>query len=755
LWKFFAATVDFAEGPLHCQQVPRNINVSRLTPPDAPQLKGRSQPQQPQYQSATETQTLNEKHPTMGRRPIIIPRHQSHAPMPFQIGATGKESLAAAENNSLAHPLALMNINGVEEAPSVKGTNGGGGGIGIRRHGQLQRSSGASFSTPEKKIRTRMIRKRSPTSILLPLDFIEEEEEGEDEEGNAYQAADHQAAGHNAESNHNKGVVNPTSVPSEDREGLDAHGPPSLLGNRDKEDEPGSMLSSIILNQPEDDDDFFEKYNQDVDEETRLSEIFDTSVFGSVIDHVDDSNDFGHDMVLPEEVAELLSTSMPSQGSNEDDNGEDDDRSSETFWEMMHQQNRELMHQQEEHFASMLTTSAGSSILTTSTLEQSLEQKRQKDGKDTAFQRILKAAAQNCEKNAIGKGNNNDSIISNNTHKKNSNNNHVSPVKSKPATSQPPLILPEDKRRVALARYRYNQIIHSKSNRMKKEDQPQVPTRKIGSNVKDKIPPVHDHLEQMGINKKDTSTGEDSFAIIEDDLRCLKDSTLKSDGSFRVAASYLSKDLYESNVLVKTLEAQLEDAKKQRVLCLERFEAAKAKRVREKELTAIQTLHLEILSVCGRDDGSRKKLLERHQHDTSVGKEEGVLGTRFLFLQQQQQQQHDDNKENSGDNHLIQSETVAPEPSARDAKKEGQGDAGDDDDNSYRNKSIEELRVIKNRLEAIKDLLDKARYMVTEESSSSSSSKGEFLRKQKQHQSKVMIETAASKYISFRTKNLV
>ena len=187
----------------------------------------------------------------MGRRPIIIPRHQAlrrtdqgqyHAH-----DANATDSLLKAD--SLAHPLALLED---EESPndsfgSSSGNSGCVGSIGIRRHGQKQQHR-HQFSTPEKKNRTRVVRKRSPTSVLLPLEFIEEEGEEEEDQD-----------------------------------------PKTGLAKR-----PESVVSDIAV-----------LGGLQGDREDGLSDSFfdDNSIFGSIIEHVNESNDFGHDLVLPSDDA--------------------------------------------------------------------------------------------------------------------------------------------------------------------------------------------------------------------------------------------------------------------------------------------------------------------------------------------------------------------------------------------------------------------------------------------------------------------
>jgi hypothetical protein len=694
----------------------------------------------------------------MGRRPIIIPRHQSQQPKPCLSGANGLV---------LAHPLALMNISGVEIEIEEE-SSGSGSSIGIRRHGQpLQpQRNGSQFSTPEKKKnnkRSRMVRKRSPTSILLPLDFIEEEVEEEEEE--RYR----QTITNKAKTD--KGGITKNSATMGDGD-LSSAVTSSLFRTERKEEEPESVLSggavmnSSFVNKTENDecDDFFSNNNRETvdDVEERLSEYFDTSDFGSVIEHVNESDDFGHDLVvLPNEDDEL---------------DEDDDRSTGTFSEMMLQQ--------EEQFASMLTTSAGSSILTTSTLERSLEQKRkqfqlqQKNGGNPPLfgefpmQRILQAAVHNSQKNENDRGKNN-----------NINNNNMKNALVIPTLSHRPLMLPEEQRRAALVRYRYNQIIHTKSHGKRNDWQNLAASaRKSESNPKDKYQQlVYSDLEQiMGKEEKEQQpladhensfqeviSSEDSFAsTMNDELRSLKNSTLLSNESFRKAATRLSRDLYESNARVTMLEAELEAAKKQRELCRERHGFVKAKREKEKELTAIRTLHLEILGNGGTNERARRMLLEHRKHE--------IPNTLH------RQQQHDANKKNlegaetPGDantsipstspglifagsrreKYFKESHRVVPpknQPEAAAAMERKEGD--NNNDAFYRRKSIEELRAIKNRLEVIKDLFDKARYIMVSSENKSESSQTDTLRKQ--HQSQVMIENAVSKYILFRTKSLV
>ena len=528
-----------------------------------------------------------------------------------------------------------------------------------------------------------MTRKRSPTSILLPLEFIQEEGEEEQEELQL-QLQLLQPHQEFSDSNYNKS---------------------------------GSVISdSALLSGTRE------------DEEERLSDILGNS-FGSVIEHVDESHDFGHNLVLPEVT-----------GFAPGNSGSDEDRSTGTFGEMMLQQEHEMRYQQErermaeDHMTSLLSKSVGSSILSTSTLERSLEYKRRQFFKEesykrppSTFQRLLKTATQ-CRESRNEVKSYNVMIQRKNSTLSNNDNDGIGIRRPTPS-----VLLPEEQRRAALARYRYNQLIHNKNTTT---DEPQVVTRK--SNTKLKIRACLPAKEENDPRVSFDSPG-DSFASIDDELLNLRDYTLRSNASFRQAESCLSNDLNESNALVKTLEEQLLAAREQRELCMERYELAKSKRQKEKELTAIRTLHLEVLNCSGRNERSRSMMLERHKHEMASGRETGVLEIVLSRKQHSQNPQEDPlcsaEKENSfgGSSQIL-------------------NDSNGIFEDPYVHKSIDELRVIKNRLEAIKDLFDKARYMVSEELSSSSSQSD---RLRKQHQAQVMIETAASKYILFRSKKLI
>jgi len=86
---------------------------------------------------------------------------------------------------------------------------------------------------------------------------------------------------------------------------------------------------------------------------------------------------------------------------------------------------------------------------------------------------------------------------------------------------------------------------------------------------------------------------------------------------------------------------------------------------------------------------------------------------------------------------------------------------GGDGSRCYHQKSLEELRVMRNRLESIRDLFDQARALVatrsSDESSSSSSSPSQAAgsSSKQQAKSRAMIENATSKYVLFRNRNLV
>ena len=623
----------------------------------------------------------------MGRRPIIIPRHQ----------ALGRKE-QQPNDDSLAHPLAFL-----ENKDSPNNSFGSSTGcIGIRRHGQQHRNQ---FSTPEKKIR--VVKKRSPKSVLLPLDFIEE---GEEEEENQPRP-------------NSIGVERPESTVS-DHAVLGG-----LQGNKE--------------------DSFFDE----------------NSVFGSIIEEVNESNDFGHDLFLPMDDADFARA--PSSPSSLED------QSTGTFGEMMLQQNLEMKYQQErdemtllrqqqeeDQMTSMLTNS---SISSTSTLERSMGVKKRhcfqnspvNGKKETNFQRLLKAATQ-CHQRSDSRS----TIRSDNStvKRRNTFNTIRHPLPQTVPSPRSSLVSPEEQRRVALEKYRYYQNMHSAMAKQLKHDD-QEPWNNFANNSfqSDRSPQVsmdqESSIEPTGTTAQDdprvsfNSTSLDaSFESIDDELKTLRNQTLRSNASFRLAESCLSNDLDESEGLVKDLEKQLVAAKTQRDLCRERYELAKDKREKEKELTAIRTLHLEILACSGKNKRSKNMLLERYEHEMtspSIVKkgQTGILGPMFFTS-------HERGNESG-------KTSTRDEGNLADELKSDFG-VGTDTNTSrffedlYADKSIEDLRAIKDRLEAIKDLFDKARYMVSTEFSSPST---DMLRRQ--HQSQVMIETAASKYILLRIKNLI
>ena len=702
----------------------------------------------------------------MGRRPIIIPRHKSHN-RSWQPGERGGANTALSGADSLAHPLAMMNIR-IEEQPDGD-RDSGNVHIGIRRHGQPQRNGGQSV-TPEKKKEVRLFRKRSPTSIILPLDFIEEEGEEETER-------EVDRDGRKKDGSSSRFPGNGVAVTNNGR-----HHPSSVLS--------GGAMSSIFSTKPEDvDNDDFLKYNRENIEEDRLSEIFDTSVFGSVIEHVDESNDLGHGMVFPNEESAVQG--RPLFGNKDyEDNNNGDKQSTGTF--------REMIPEQDEQFTAMLTTSFTSSIATTSTLERSLEERRKRYG---GTPRFLETPFQRMNYYANSKPDPNDC---------------KTPTNSMQSKTSP--ILPEEQRRADFARYRYNQIKHIKSLLKKNDDDRPSST----GNGENKVPEdpcqlIYEDLERMAkeeeeeeqqqqqelqelpmkddraVAKSCSRSPEDSFAGIDDELRSLRKATIRSNESFRQAAVCFSRDLRESDTTVRSLEAELEAAKKRRELCLDRYELAKTVRLKERELTAVRTLHLEILALCGANQRARSMLQEYHNSDTEMSAAAGwgVRGRRFpqwkpdpppiTTTTEQPVGGRPGATDPGGDDTSIPSTSPGiifagsrRERNLRDNRRRHQhpaaahettettepnNDEGDDPDNDndiihdndgdpYADKTVEELRAIKDRLEAIKDLFEKARYMVSE-----SKSPADAIRKQ--HQSQIMIENAASKYIQFGTKNLI
>ena len=689
----------------------------------------------------------------MGRRPIIIPRHQSSSsslsfssqqqqqqpPKQPCFSTTGANGFAIA--TVLAHPLALMNISGIDINSDINSDisndididnieidinihiddeeNGSGrsnSSIGIRRHGPPQQSLLSSssssnqqqFSTPEKNKkknnkhkRSRMVRnkQRSPTSIILPLDFIEEEVELEEvftvEEEERFRQTTTTTTSTNMGNTGKAGGIphkNSSAVAAATvvRDGkycftsAIAAAASQLFHTKfqDNEPEPESVMSggSVVLNSDAsydvDDDEcnaFFSNYNRPtVDDdnhdddggncefEARLSEFFDTSDFGSVIEHVNESDDYGHHhlVVLPNK--------------NENDNNEDefdDDRSNGTFSEMMlHQQEEQLFalqqqqqqeeeEEQQQHLfapSMLLTTSTrNSSILTTSTLEPSLEQQEQQQKRKqfqfqqkhppTIFgealfpmQRILQAATHNISQknNEHERGKSNTNTNTNTTINNNNNTNTTHEDLVMPTLSHPPLMLPEEQRRAALARYRYNQIIHTKTKSHPKRNDEQ--TTPAASTRKEQQQSFAEDRE-TNCSQEDIISPEESFAsTIDDELRSLKNSALVSNESFRKVETRLSRDLHESDAKVTMLEADLVAAKKQRELCRERYGFVKAKREKEKEL--------EIHGNGGTNDRARRMLLEHR-------KQEIIAANTTLHRQhhQQKQQQHDANKENLED----------------------------------------------------------------------------------------------------------
>lgn len=643
----------------------------------------------------------------MGHRPIIIPRHQALGRKEQQPTRTqntnARESIL--NDDSLAHPLAFLESN---ESPN--NSFGSSGCIGIRRHGQQHRDQ---FSTPEKKIR--VVKKRSPKSVLLPLDFIEE---GEEEEENKPKS--------------NSAVVERSESTVSDHAVLGG-----VQGNKE--------------------DPFFDE----------------NSVFGSIIEEVNESSDFGHDLFLPMDDADFAPA--PSSPSSLED------QSTGTFGEMMLQQNLEMKYQQErdemtllrqqqeeDQMTSMLTNS---SISSTSTLERSMEVKKRhyflnapvSGKKETNFQRLLKAATQ-CHQRSDSRS----TIRSDNStvKRRNTFNTIRHPLPQTVPSTRSSLVSPEEQRRVALEKYRYYQNMHSAMAKQLKHDD-QEPWNDFTNNSfqsdrdnsfeSDRSPQVsmdqESSIEPTGTTAEDdphisfnSSSLDASFESIDDELKNLRNQALRSNASFRLAESCLSNDLDESESLVEDLEKQLVAAKTQRDLCRERYDLAKEKREKEKELTAIRTLHLEILACSGKNERSKSMLLERHENEMTspsiVKKEEtGILGPMFFTS-------HERGNESG-------KTSIRDEGNLADELKSDFGVGADTNtsrlfEDLYADKSIEDLRAIKDRLEAIKDLFDKARYMVSTDFSSPST---DMLRRQ--HQSQVMIETAASKYILFRIKNLI
>lgn len=152
---------------------------------------------------------------------------------------------------------------------------------------------------------------------------------------------------------------------------------------------------------------------------------------------------------------------------------------------------------------------------------------------------------------------------------------------------------------------------------------------------------------------------------IEEEIRSVQAKTFSSKTSFRTAMHRLSTDLREANALVDALEGELERAAASRDERLERYEWARDRREHEVEAMAVERMHLEILAHSLRGEETRAML-----EQTSIGQE------RHDRKRQQQERGV----------HVGQSPSLF----------------------RYRDETVQELRVMRNRLEGILELFHKA-----------------------------------------------
>jgi hypothetical protein len=181
---------------------------------------------------------------------------------------------------------------------------------------------------------------------------------------------------------------------------------------------------------------------------------------------------------------------------------------------------------------------------------------------------------------------------------------------------------------------------------------------------------------------------------IEEELRGVQARTFASKTAFRTAMQRLSADLREANAHVLALEEELAKATASREERLERYEWARDRREHEVEAMGVERAHLEILRHCLRGRTTREMLAQ-----TGIGEER-------LEMRKQQQEQGV---------HVGQSPSLF----------------------RYRNETIQELRVMKNRLDGILLLFQK------------SQKARESTNLAMQAQADVMIQDATSKYILY------
>jgi hypothetical protein len=290
---------------------------------------------------------------------------------------------------------------------------------------------------------------------------------------------------------------------------------------------------------------------------------------------------------------------------------------------------------------------------------------------------------------------------------------------------------------------------------------------------------------------------DDSFEILDNEI-VLKKSWKNSEITFNMAEQKLLNDVQQSNSLVEKISMELDQAKQQNDACIERHRNACLKRNVEIEAYIVQTLHLEILNkYIGQNEKARQLLLDDEKHSINGG----ILGQhRNLRIQQQQQQQQQQQEQSSssssstsdlnssfastqpglikpGIRHSINNINNQQQKQQKQQQREQQEQEQEKQNNPYENKSVEELRVIKNRLIMIKDLFTKPQqqqqqrnYSTDSSALSSSLSEDEEKKKKQQQQqslllqqqqqggvddSQIRVENATSKYILFRNRNLI
>ena len=338
-----------------------------------------------------------------------------------------------------------------------------------------------------------------------------------------------------------------------------------------------------------------------------------------------------------------------------------------------------------------------------------------------------------------------------------------------------------------------------------------VPTNNVGNKNKNKRS-KNDANEGIVTSYEDNVTTNDSnnsFAILDDELRFLQNNTVSSDTAYSKASTRLLNDLKQSEISVRKLEHELEKACTLRDSCIKRHNMAEQKREKELEITAVQTIHLEILCEYISPNNNARQLLLNDDGDG-----EGIL-SQYRKRQQryyQNLQSQDKNKNNCTKNfrrsrenddihrkfvvgdsssssspiscyqqsmqsttqqqqllpsmlnssfastqpgriipgipNSIKQVTIATDGNHKEREVHVENNKSGCSDDPYENKSVEELRVIKNRLMIIKELFEKA--------SSLSPQKHEGENEEDNNEEKqVRIENATSKYILFWNRNLV